>query len=44
MAFVARNAVTWVASPKHADDNRLVPSALWQPARGVAKRRRKRWE
>jgi hypothetical protein len=30
LAFIARGAVTPVASPKDADGNRLVPEAPWQ--------------
>lgn len=44
LAFLARGAVTPVASPKDADGNRLVPLAPWQRAKGEAEGRRPRSE
>jgi hypothetical protein len=44
LAFVARNAVTPVASPKDAEGNRLVPLAPWQRAKGEGEPRRQRPE
>ena len=44
LAFIARNAVTPVGSPKDAEGNRLVPLAPWQRAKGEAEPRRSRSE
>jgi hypothetical protein len=44
LAFIARNAVTPVASPKDGEGNRLVPLAPWQRAKGEAEPRRQRSE
>jgi hypothetical protein len=44
LAFVARNAVTPVGSPKDAEGNRLVPLAPWQRAKGEGETRRQRSE
>lgn len=44
LAFLARSAVTPVASPKDGEGNRLVPLAPWQRAKGEAEPRRQRAE
>lgn len=44
LAFVARNAVTPIASPKDGEGNRLVPLAPWQRAKGEGEPRRQRSE
>lgn len=44
LAFIARNAVTPVASPKDVEGNRLVPLAPWQRAKGEGEPRRQRSE
>ncbi|HET7420002.1 MAG TPA: hypothetical protein VFL27_06440 [Candidatus Dormibacteraeota bacterium] len=44
LAFVARAAVTPVASPKDGEGNRLVPVAPWQRVKGEAEPRRQRSE
>jgi hypothetical protein len=44
LAFIARNAVTPVSSPKDSEGNRLVPLAPWQRAKGEGEPRRQRSE
>jgi hypothetical protein len=44
LAFIARNSVTPVASPKDAEGNRLVPLAPWQRTKGETESRRQRSE
>ena len=44
LAFLARAAVTPVASPKDADGSRLVPLPPWQRAKGEGEARRQRSE
>ena len=44
LAFVARAAVTPVASPKDADGSKLVPLPPWQRVKGEADVRRQRSE